>query len=433
MFTERTAWARNLAAPVRSFLTTEASGAVALLAAAVAALAWSNSPWSDSYESLWTTHLSIAVGDHDISLTLREWVSDGLMTLFFLVVGLEARREFDTGALRERRRIALPVLGAICGMAAPALIYTAFNAGGSGAHAWGVAMSTDTAFALGVLALVAPRITRLRVRLLPVLVVDDLVALLVIATVYSESVEPIALAVAACIFAALLALRWVPVAWRTPPAVFLGVALWFALHDSGVDPLVSGLAVGLAISAYPPARSELERATELTRSFREQPTPELARSAALGVSSAISANERLQYRLHPWTSFVIAPLFALANAGIQLGPDELHSAGSSSITWAIVVARVVGKTVGITLAVALAVRFGLGRLPGSVTRRQVLGVSALAGIGFTVALFIADVSYGGERLADAKLGILASALAAGVVGCCFLFRSARPTMPGGGS
>jgi Na+/H+ antiporter NhaA len=415
MFTERTAWARNLAAPVRSFLTTEASGAVALLAAAVAALVWSNSPWSDSYESLWTTHLSIAVGDHDISLTLREWVSDGLMTLFFLVVGLEARREFDTGALRERRRIALPVLGAICGMAAPALIYTAFNAGGSGAHAWGVAMSTDTAFALGVLALVAPRITRLRVRLLPVLVVDDLVALLVIATVYSESVEPIALAVAACIFAALLALRWVPVAWRTPPAVFLGVALWFALHESGVDPLVSGLAVGLAISAYPPARSELERATELTRSFREQPTPELARSAALGVSSAISANERLQYRLHPWTSFVIAPLFALANAGIHVDGDLLSNAVTSPITLGIVCGYVIGKPLGVSTGIWLASRrWATGLRPG-LSWPAIFGDGVVGAIGFTVPLLIAGIALEGQELEEAKVGVLVSAiLAAGL-------------------
>ncbi|HVG74455.1 MAG TPA: Na+/H+ antiporter NhaA, partial [Thermoleophilaceae bacterium] len=315
-FTERTAWARNLAAPVRDYLSTESSGALALLAAAVAALVWSNSPWSDSYESFWTTDLSIMVGDHGISLHLREWISEGLMTLFFLVVGLEARREFDTGVFRERRRIALPVVAAISGMVVAVAIYLTINAGGDGAHGWGVAMSTDTAFALGVLSLVAPRATRLRVRLLTLVVIDDLVALLVIATVYTEHVDVVALAISGGLFGLLYAVRYLPVEWRTPPAVFLALALWVALHESGIDPLISGLAIGLAISAYPPGRSELERATELTRSFREQPTPELARSASLGVSSAISTNERLQYRLHPWTSFVIAPLFALSNAGI---------------------------------------------------------------------------------------------------------------------
>src|SRR5215211_5727181 len=281
-FIERTAWARNLAAPVRDFLNTESGGAVALLCAAVAALAWANSPWSDSYESFWSTELSVRVGSEGVAMELREWVSEGLMTFFFLVVGLEARREFDLGALRERRRISLLVASAIGGMTLSVLIFVAFNAGGAGAHGWGAAMSTDTAFALGVLALVSPGATRLRVRLLTLVVIDDLVALLVIATVYTEEVDALAIAVAAGLVCALVATRYAPVAWRQPLAALLGVGVWVALHDSGIDPLITGLAVGLAISAYPPARTDLERATELTRSFREQPTPELARSAQLG-------------------------------------------------------------------------------------------------------------------------------------------------------
>jgi len=264
-FTERTAWARNIAAPVRDYLNTESSGAMALLLAAVAALVWSNSPWSDSYDSFWSTDVSIRVGTEGISLQLREWVSDGLMTLFFLVVGLEARREFDTGAFRERRRITISLFAAIGGMAVAVLIYLAINAGGEGAHGWGVAMSTDTAFALGVLALVASGATQLRLRLLTAVVIDDLVALLVIATVYTESVDAAALAIAVLLFLLLLGLRFVPMGWRSPPAVLLGVGLWVALHESGVDPLISGLAIGLAISAYPPSRGDLERVTELAR------------------------------------------------------------------------------------------------------------------------------------------------------------------------
>ena len=283
-FTERTAWARNLAAPVRDFLGTESGGAVALLGAAVAALVWANSPWSDSYESFWTTKLSIQVGSDGISMDLRHWVSEGLMTFFFLVVGLEARREFDLGALRERRRIALLVFAAAGGMALAVLIFVAFNAGGAGAHGWGAAMSTDTAFALGVLALVAPRATRLRVRLLTIVVVDDLAALLVIATVYTGDGRRRRARVAAGFFCLLAGLRYAPVAWRAPTAALLAVGAWVALFESGVDPLLTGLAVGLVVSAYPPARTDLERATELTRSFREQPTPELARSAQLGVT-----------------------------------------------------------------------------------------------------------------------------------------------------
>ena len=195
-FSERTAWARSLAAPVRDFLSTETGGAIVLLAATVAALAWANSPWPHSYESAWTTKLSISLGGSGIALDLRHWVNEGLMTFFFLVVGLEAKRELDLGQLRERRRIALPVVAALGGMAVPVAIYLAFNAGGPGAHGWGAAMSTDTAFALGVLALVAPGGTRLRVRLLTIAVFDDLVALVVIATVYTSRVSVVPLLVA---------------------------------------------------------------------------------------------------------------------------------------------------------------------------------------------------------------------------------------------
>ena len=412
-FTERTAWARNLAAPVRDFLSTESSGAVALLIAALAALAWANSPWPDSYESFWTTELSIMVGEHGVSLQLREWVSQGLMTLFFLVVGLEARREFDTGVFRERRRIALPVLGAIGGMVAAVMIFLAFNAGGSGAHGWGAAMSTDTAFALGVLALAAPGATRLRVRLLTLVVIDDLVALLVIATVYTERVDAPALAVSAGLFGLLYAVRYLPVEWRTPPAVLLAVALWVALYESGIDPLISGLAIGLAISAYPPGRSELERVTELTRSFREQPTPELARSAALGVTSAISTNERLQYRLHPWTSFVIAPLFALSNAGIHVDGDLLSDAIASPITVGIVAGYVLGKPLGIVGGTWLASK-RTGLRP-TVSWLMIAGSGAAAGIGFTVSLLIADIAFDGRELEEAKVGVLATAIVAAAV------------------
>src|SRR5688572_3003845 len=412
-FTERTAWARNIAAPVRDFLNTESSGAMVLLLAAVAALVWSNSPWSESYESFWSTDVSIRVGTEGISLELREWISEGLMTLFFLVVGLEARREFDTGQFRERRRITISLFAAIGGMAVAVLIYLAFNAGGQGAHGWGVAMSTDTAFALGVLALVAAGATQLRVRLLTAVVIDDLVALLVIATVYTESVDAVALAVAVALFLLLLGLRFVPMGWRTPPAVLLGVGLWVALHESGIDPLISGLAIGLAISAYPPSRGDLERVTELTRSFREQPTPEMARSAALGVTSAISANERLQYRLHPWTSFVIAPLFALANAGIHLDADLIGDAVTSPITLGIVFGYVVGKPVGVLTGAWLATR--VTGLRPSLSWPLILGNGVASGVGFTVSLLIAGIAFDGADLEEAKLGVLAAAILAAVL------------------
>ena len=408
-FTGRTAWARNLAAPVRDFLSTETGGAAVLLAAAVAALVWANLPGS-SYESVWTTRLSIEIGSGGISQDLRHWVNEGLMTFFFLVVGLEARRELDTGQLRERRRIALPVAGAIGGMVVPIAIYLAFNAGGSGAHGWGAAMSTDTAFALGVLALIAPGGTRLRVRLLTLAVVDDLVALVVIATAYTDHLSLLPLAIAIALFGALLALRYVPAEFRRQAAVLVGVAIWVALYESGIDPVIGGLAIGLATSAYQPARTTLEQVTELTRSFREQPTPELARSAQLGVASAVSPNERLQYRLHPWTSYVIVPVFALANAGIHVDSQLLGDAVTSPVTLGIVVGYVVGKPIGILTALRLASRSW--RLLPAVSWPVVAGGTVVAGIGFTVSILIASLAFEGPQLEEAKLGVLAAAVLA---------------------
>jgi Na+/H+ antiporter NhaA len=411
--TGRTAWARNLAAPVRDFLNTETGGAAALLCAAVAALLWANSPWSSSYESFWTTNLSIRFGGAGISEDLRQWVNQGLMTFFFLVIGLEAKRELDMGQLRERRRITIPLVAAVGGMALPILIYLAFNAGGSGANGWGAAMSTDTAFALGVLALVAPGGTRLRIRLLTLAIFDDLVALLVIATVYTNNVSFVPLAIAIGLFGLLLALRYAPIAWRGQAAAIVGVALWVALFESGIDPIIAGLAVGLVTSAYPPARTDLERVTETTRSFREQPTPELARSAQLSVASAISANERLQFRLHPWTSFVIVPLFALANAGIHLDGQLLGDAVTSPVTLGILFGYVVGKPLGILGAAWLGSR--LGRLRRALSWPEIAGGGAVAGIGFTVSLLISSLAFDGQQLEEAKLGVLAAAVLASLL------------------
>jgi Na+/H+ antiporter NhaA len=419
--TGKTAWARNLAAPVRDFLNNETGGAMVLLAAAVAALLWANSPWSESYESFWNTELSIRIGGGGISMDLRHWVNEGLMTFFFLVVGLEAKRELDTGALREWRRLAIPVFAALGGMTLPVLIYLAFNAGGPGAHGWGAAMSTDTAFALGLLALVAAGGTRLRVRLLTIAVVDDLVALLVIATVYTKHVSMGPLLMAIALFGVLLALRYAPAEWRGQAAAVVGVAVWVALFKSGIDPIIAGLAVGLVTSAYPPARTDLERVTALTRSFREQPTPALARSAQLGVSSAISANERLQYRLHPWTSFVIVPLFALANAGIHIDTQLLGDAVRSPITLGIVFGYVIGKPLGILGASWLATRFGLAR---ALSWPVIAGGGAVAGVGFTVSLLISSIAFQGRQLDEAKLGVLAAAVLASLLSWC-VFRVIR--------
>jgi Na+/H+ antiporter NhaA len=412
---ETTAWARNLGAPLRDFLRTETGGAVVLLVAAIAALVWANSPWPDSYEEVWETELAIRLGDHGLSLGLRDWVNEGLMTFFFLVVGLEAKRELDLGQLRERRRLALPLGAALSGMACAVAVYLLFNAGGEGASGWGASMSTDTAFALGLLALVAPSGTRLRVRLLTVAVFDDLVALLVIATVYSDDVRMLPLAIAAGLFLALLPLRFAPAAWRMPAATLLGIGVWVALHEAGVDPVITGLAVGLVTGAYPPARADLEQVTELTRSFREQPTPQLARSAQLGLAAAISPNERLQYRLHPWTSFVIVPVFALANTGIAIDGDLLAAAAGSSITLGIFFGYLVGKPVGILGGTWLVTRLWPGRLQPTIDWPARAGGAAVAGIGFTVSLLIANMAFEGRQLDEAKVGILASAIAAALL------------------
>jgi Na+/H+ antiporter NhaA len=418
-FSGRTAWARNLAAPVRDFLSTETGSAIALLAAAVAALIWANWPSSHSYESLWSTTLSIKIGGGGISMELRQWVNEGLMTFFFLVVGLEAKRELDMGELRERRRLAIPVVAALGGMAVPVAVYLAFNAGGPGAHGWGAAMSTDTAFALGALALIAPRsATRLRVFLLTLAVVDDLGALVVIATVYAGHISPVALGVAIGLFGLLLALRYAPASWRRQVSVVVGVALWVALLKSGVDPVIAGLAIGLATSAYPPSREDLERATALTRSFREQPTAGLARSAQRGVLSAISPNERLQHALHPWTSYVFVPLFALANAGVHLSGGLLGDAIASPITLGILIAYVAGKPLGIFGATWLAARPVLRGPRPALSRPLIAGAGMVAGVGFTVSLLISTLAFSGRRLEEAKLGVLAAAVVAPLLAWC---------------
>jgi Na+/H+ antiporter NhaA len=415
-YTDRTAWARNLAAPVRDFLGTETGSASVLVVAAVAALVWANSPAWHSYESVWRTNLSIKLGGGSVSTDLRHWVNEGLMTFFFLVVGLEAKRELDLGELRERRRLAIPALAAIGGMAAPVAIYLAFNAGGPGSRGWAAAMSTDTALALGALALLTPRAaTRLRVFLLTVAVFDDLAALIVIAIVYTEHVSYVALAVAVALFALIYVLHYLPTMWRRPVFIIAGGALWVAMFKSGIDPVVSGLAVGLVLSDYTPSRETLERATALTRSFREQPTPELARSAQVGLRSAISINERLQYVLHPWTSYVIVPLFALANAGIHFTGGLFEHSLTSPITLGILLGYVVGKPVGILTASWIGSRPRLGGLRPIISWPVLTGGATVAGIGFTVSLLVSSLTFHGERLDQAKLGALGSVVVATIV------------------
>jgi Na+/H+ antiporter NhaA len=375
-----------------------------------------------SYDRLWKTMLSIRLGDAGIALDLRGWVNSGLMTLFFLVVGLEARREFDIGELRERRRFALPLLAGVSGVAASVAIYLAFNAGRSSAGGWGVAMSTDTAFALGLLALVGPRFPdRLRAFMLTVVVVDDVVAVIVIATVYTETLHVVPLLVAIGLFGAMFVAR----RFRVPAGVAfatLGTAAWVATLKSGIEPVVVGLVLGLLTYAFPPPRSRLEQVTERVREFREQPTAELARVAQVELRAATSANERLQQRYHPWTSYVIVPVFALANAGIAISGSVLSSAFSSPITLGILFGYLVGKPVGILGSSWLLTELSRRRLRPPVGWAAVAGGGTIAGVGFTVALLVATLAFDGRELEEAKIGILSSAVGAAVI-TWLLFRA----------
>jgi Na+/H+ antiporter NhaA len=413
-FSGRTAWARNLRTPLRDFLRTETGGAVVLLAATLVALAWAN-VHASSYQTVWGMQVSVRVGDAGLSQDLRQWVNSGLMTLFWFVVGLEARREFDVGELRDRRRLALPLAAGVGGMVVPVAIYLAANAGRPSAHGWGAAMSTDTAFALGMLALVGRSLpARLRAYLLTVSVVDDLVAIGVIATVYSQDVALPALLAALGIFGVILLVRARRIRYGWVYAL-LATSAWVALHFSGVEPVVVGLALGLLTSAYPAPRGDLERATEVFRLFREQPTPELARSARTGVRLALSPNERLQQLYHPWTSYVIVPLFALANAGVTISGDFLGRAYSSPITLGILVGYLAGKPIGILGFSWLVTLLSRGRLRPPVGWAALTGGGTIAGIGFTVALLIATLAFSGAQLEEAKVGILSAALCASVV------------------
>jgi Na+/H+ antiporter NhaA len=425
-FSRRTAWVRSTPIPLREFLSTETGGAAVLLAAALAALVWVNIDAS-SYEDLWETTLSIQLGDGGVELDLRDWVNSGLMTFFFFVLGLEARREFDLGELRERRRFALPLLAAVGGIGVAIGIYLAINAGESSAQGWGVAMSTDTAFALGFLSLFGSRVPdRLRAFLLTVVVVDDVLALLVIATVYTEEVEVSALLVAAGLFGAIVGLK----ALRVQSGILyflVGIAVWVALLDSGVEPVILGLAMGLLAFAYPASRSDLDQAVERFRRFREQPTPEFERSARAGIRSALSPNERLEGLYHPWTSYVIVPLFALANAGIAVDGEFLEQAATSPITLGVLLGYVIGKPVGIVGMTYLVTRLTGGRVHPPVGWAAVLGGGTIAGIGFTIALLVATLAFSGPELEEAKLGILAAAVGASLL--TWLVFSATDRLP----
>ncbi|WP_372790865.1 Na+/H+ antiporter NhaA [Paraconexibacter sp.] len=377
--------------PLTEFLHDEAAGGIALAIATVVALVWANSTFSDEYLSLWDTKLTLGIGAAVISEDLRHWVNDGLMAMFFFIVGLEIKRELVCGELQDRRSAALPIMAAAGGVAVPALIFTAITLGTDSIDGWAIPAATDIAFAIGVLALLGDRISPgLKLFLLTIAIVDDIVAIVIIAVFYSKG---LALGWLAIAVAALLSVLVLQRLGATRPWHYIPIALvaWVATHESGVHATIAGVALGL-----------------LT------PTGKIAGRRVL---------EDLEHRLHPISAFAIVPLFALANAGVDLGGGAIGDAASSRLAWAIVAGLVLGKLIGIAGATFLGLRLGWGTLPDQVTKAQVWGVAALGGIGFTVSLFIADLAYDDAALVDtAKIGILAGSILSGLVGIAILRR-----------
>jgi Na+/H+ antiporter NhaA len=337
------------------------------------------------------------------------------MAIFFLLIGLEVRREFDMGEFRERRRLAVPVIAAVGGMVLPVAIFLVLNPAPESSRGWAMVMATDTAFAVGVLALVGRRSSfRLRAFLLTLVIVDDVAAVTVIAIAYTAELNVPALAtgIGLLVVMALLRARGVK---RSEAYALLALGTWLAASAAGVHPTVAGVAVGLLTTAHPPRRASLETATRITRAFRQRPTPDLARMAARSITMSLSPNERVQHALHPWTSFVIVPLFALANAGLDLSPELLGDALQSSLVLGVVGGLVIGKTLGIPIGAWLASRPWLGGAPLAVGWPSLIAASSVAGIGFTMSLLIGELSYTGALLDEAKLGILAASTVAALL------------------
>ncbi|MFN8677641.1 MAG: Na+/H+ antiporter NhaA [Thermomicrobiales bacterium] len=427
---------------IRTFLHHEAFGGVLLLACAVLALLWANSPWHDGYHALWETELGLALGSWRFGESLRHWINDGLMAIFFLVVGLEIKREVLVGELASPRRAILPAIAALCGAAIPAGIYLAFNAGTNGAAGWGIPMATDIAFSLGVLALLGSRIPLgLKVFLTALAIVDDLLAVLVIALFYAGDLDPLALAAAVVI---LLLLILVNRLGARRPLVYgtLGLALWAAIFASGLHATLAGVLLALTI----PARTRIDsdafvnRGQKLLQQFARAGDPGDSvltngeRQDTLAeledvVEAAGAPLQRLEHSLHPWVVFAIVPLFALANAGVRV-EGNLTAVMAHPVTLGVFVGLVLGKQIGVLLGAWLATRLGWSELPAGVSWRQIYGVGWLAGIGFTMSLFVADLAFprpdAAPNLAAAKLGVLAASVVAGAGGWLILRRATQP-------
>ena len=413
--------ARLVARPVREFLRVEAAGSLLLLLAAAVALVWANSPWASSYDTLWHTHLVLDVGPLHLDESLQHWVNDALMVIFFFVVGLEIKYELVNGDLRDPRTAALPIIAAVGGMAVPAGLYLALNPPGSaGSAGWGIPMATDIAFAVGVLGILGRRIpSAARLFLLTLAIVDDIGAILVIAVFYTSDLSLGWLAIALGLLAVMAVARTLRI-WSTVVYAVLGIGVWFALLESGVHATLAGVAIGLLAPAVPLLKEEVARghARAALRDNVLDPD-ELARLRFL-LKESVSVVERLQSALHPLSAYVVLPVFALANAGVELG--AIGKVFTEPVGLGIILGLVLGKPVGIFLASFAAVRLGLGRLPQGTTWPMVLGLGAVGGIGFTVSIFIAGLSFPGADLLtdEAKIAILLASLLAAVVGVLVL-------------
>ena len=427
---------RRVLRPLQAYLQTSSASAVVLLAAVILAIAWANSPWRESYERLWGTQISVRIGARAITEDLRHVVTEGLMSLFFLVVGLEIKREFTTGELRRWRAASVPIVAAFGGMVVPALIYVVLTRGTTGIRGWGVPMATDIAFALAVLTLAAARApTDLRPFLLALAIVDDIGAIIVIAVFYSGGIEWPALGSVALIALVIIVLQKIQVR-ATTVYLLLGFFLWFAMFESGVHATIAGVILGLLTPTKPFQRPRhvSEEARRTADETTDDPSfPDVDADSWLWLSwlskEAVSPLARVEHTLLPWTSFVVLPLFALASAGIELSSDSLGDALGSRITLGIVLGLVVGKLVGVWGAAMLATHLRFGPLPPGARGRDLAGVAQVAGIGFTVALFVAELAFGDgtEGLNEAKVGVLAASLLAGAL--AFLFFRGPRTQP----
>ncbi len=426
------------------FFHSEASGSILLLVFTGIALAWANSPWADLYERMLHVKLGLSFGGWSFSMSAAHWVNDGLMALFFFVVGLEIKRELVVGQLSTFRSALLPVAAALGGLAVPALIYFGLNGSGPGAAGWGVPMATDIAFALGVLALVGPRVpVGLKVFLTALAIADDLGAVLVIAVFYTARVNLVALAAVAGLLALLYLATRLSVR-RYGAYVVLAVGVWAAMLASGVHATVAGILVALTVpvrAAIEPGdflsavRSRLARLEErqLSRESMVKDAEQMEIIEELGTATLdfLPAGFAMERYLHPITAYVVLPLFALFNAGVRLD-GRIQEALLQPVSLGIILGLFFGKQVGITLTSVLAVKTGQAELPPGVTFGQLYGASILGGIGFTMSIFVAGLAFSdGPLLSAAKLGILAASAVSGVIGFAVLkLVLARPPAPG---